>query len=145
MNFAVVSLPWPLPEILGGMLIGIASALLLWLNGRIAGISGILGGLFEPHKASRGWRIAFLSGLLLGGVWMRDLRPWAFSMQPVDKSQVVIGIGVLLMGLGVGLANGCTSGHGICGLARKSWRSLIATILFMMAAMITATLADLAP
>lgn len=143
MKVSLTPLPWPLPELLGGILIGGASGLLLWLNGRIAGISGILGGLFESHRASCGWRIGFLGGLFLGGLWMADLRPEAFSMEDLDESPVRLGIGLMLMGLGVGLANGCTSGHGICGLARKSWRSLVATLLFMSVAMLTATLAHL--
>lgn len=127
-----------LPELLGGMLIGFASAALLLFNGRIAGISGILGGLFDRSTSTKGWRMAFLAGLLLGGYGLGQIEPQVFSMDS-PHSRDVQAMALFLVGMGVGLANGCTSGHGICGLARRSGRSLVATLIFMITALATAT------
>lgn len=119
-----------LSEVLGGVLIGTSAALLLLLNGRIAGISGILGGLLlDRHTGDWAWRALFLSGLMLGAALL-----WVF-LPPVAvtaelKWPVVMAAG-LLVGFGTRLGNGCTSGHGICGLARFSLRSLAATLTFM--------------
>lgn len=122
----------------GGALIGLASALLLWLNGRIAGISGILGLLFLGPRpvAERSWRLAFLLGLPAGAALsILLLNPSPAIALPVDwRGMALAG---LLVGFGTRMANGCTSGHGICGLARFSRRSLAATLSFMGAGMLT--------
>jgi hypothetical protein len=126
----------PLPALLGGALIGLgASVLWLW-NGRVAGISGVTGNLLLPGTRDRGWRISFLLGLLLAGAALRVLRPESFSMGPLAPIPLALVAG-LLVGFGTRLGNGCTSGHGICGLSRLSARSLVATLTFMLTAALT--------
>jgi hypothetical protein len=121
----------PLPALLGGLLIG-AAASLLWLgSGKVAGISGILGGaLGRPEQ--RGWRLVFLAGLLAGGVVLLLVRPAALS--PATAPLPLLAAGGLLVGFGARLGGGCTSGHGVCGLSRLSRRSLIATLTFFASA-----------
>lgn len=121
----------PISSLLGGSLIGLAAALLLLLNGRIAGISGILGGLLERGATDRGERLAFLGGLIAGAV----LFAWVVARPAIsiDASAVTIIAAGLLVGYGTRLGGGCTSGHGVCGVARLSPRSLIATSVFMAA------------
>ncbi len=121
--------PWA--SLAGGMLIGLASAMFLIVNGRIAGISGILGGLLRPSRGDIGWRIAFLAGLI-----MAPLVYGVFAALPsvqVDADNTMLIIAGLLVGLGTRYGSGCTSGHGVCGLARRSPRSMAATAAFMMA------------
>ena len=132
---------WPSPPLitqlghaaLGGVLIGLSAGLLMLGNGRIAGISGLLAGLFRPGDGATQWQNgAFLLGLPLGvllfaGPLTLTASPWRL---------IIAG---LLVGIGTRMANGCTSGHGICGLARLSPRSLVATLVFMAAAIITAS------
>jgi uncharacterized membrane protein YedE/YeeE len=120
--------------LLGGALIGLASALLMLLTGRIAGISGIFGGLLTARD--RGWRLAFVAGLVaapllaaLGGV--------ALPMPTMPASLTLVAIAGLLVGIGTRLGGGCTSGHGVCGSARLSTRSIAATITFMIVAIVT--------
>jgi uncharacterized membrane protein YedE/YeeE len=124
----------------GGCLIGAAAVLSMALEGRIAGISGILGGLLPPTPAGdKGWRIAFLVGLIAGPV----LVALASGTPAVGAPMVGIGGALLagtLVGVGTGLGNGCTSGHGVCGLARLSPRSLAATLTFMATAALTVLL-----
>ena len=121
---------------LGGMLIGSAAVLLLVLNGRIAGISGILGGLLASTSAGeRVWRLAFLAGLPSGAALYR-LYSGALPLELQAGAAVLLFAGVLV-GLGTGMSSGCTSGHGICGLARLSPRSLAATGTFMVSAVVT--------
>ena len=124
----------------GGGLIGAAAVLLMALEGRIAGISGIVGGLLPPTPASdKGWRIAFLVGLIAGPV----LVALALGIPAVGAPMVGIGGALLagaLVGVGTGLGSGCTSGHGVCGLARLSPRSLAATLTFMATAALTVLL-----
>lgn len=123
--------PWL--SLMGGLLIGTAAALFLLLNGRIAGISGILGGLLELPKGDAGWRVSFLTGLVASPLLYGFLleRP----VIAVETSTGWLIIAGLLVGFGTQLGSGCTSGHGVCGLARGSRRSLIATIVFMAAGM----------
>jgi uncharacterized protein len=128
--------PNPVGGLIGGSLIGLAAVLLLAINGRIAGVSGILGGLLVPTvKDDRAWRGAFLSGLIAGaalyGAWRGSL-----PLQ-MEVHGFVLAIAGLLVGIGTRLGSGCTSGHGVCGLARRSPRSLLATLSFMAAAMLT--------
>ena len=126
----------PISALLGGLLIGASAALFLVLNGRIAGISGILGGLIHPVRNEIGWRLAFLAGLVLapllylalGGV----LPP--ISLTPSIGLLIVAG---LIVGFGTRLGAGCTSGHGVCGIGGGSTRSLAATAVFMTTAIVT--------
>lgn len=121
----------PLTALLGGALIGVASTLLLWLNGRVAGISGILGGIFVPHANEFGWRLAFTLGLVGGGIIMALLDPTSIVYDLQRPTWMLIAAG-LLVGFGTRLGNGCTSGHGVCGLSRLSKRSLASVLTFML-------------
>jgi len=114
----------------GGTLIGLAAALLLWANGRIAGVSGILGGALSARPFDLGWRLAFLVGLLSGGALIFVV-PWRFDMSELP-SLAQLSIAGLLVGFGTRLGSGCTSGHGVCGIGRGSPRSLLATLVFML-------------
>jgi uncharacterized protein len=124
------------PALVGGLLIGLSSAGLLLLNGRIAGISGIFAGLFEPRQGDKGWRALFIAGLAAGAAAMVLLRPQAIRFELLRPPALLVAAG-LLVGFGTRLANGCTSGHGLCGLSRFSPRSLIATATFMAAGALT--------
>jgi uncharacterized membrane protein YedE/YeeE len=119
----------------GGMLIGLAAAMLILLNGRIAGISGVLGGLFKPVPGDVAWRVAFVLGLLGAPL----LYGWLAALpEPrIDASFAALTIAGLLVGVGTRYGSGCTSGHGVCGLARLSPRSLVATAAFMLAGFAT--------
>lgn len=126
----------PVSGLVGGLLIGLAVTLMLLLNGRIAGISGIVGGLLAPKGGDRGWRVAFVAGLLLGAL------AYILAMggpAPVNvlASHPAILAGGLLVGFGTRLGSGCTSGHGLCGMARLSRRSIVATAVFFGVAMLT--------
>lgn len=116
----------------GGVLIGLAATLLLLGNGRIAGISGIAGGLLTPTRGEIGWRVAFVVGLLAGGVALVALMPGAIGAPQTTKPLLVVLAG-LLVGYGTRLGSGCTSGHGICGISRGAPRSITATVAFMAA------------
>jgi len=119
----------------GGVLIGLSATLLLWLNGRIAGISGIVNGLTSAPVTDRGWRLAFLAGLLLAGGLVLHVVAAAPPREHFPRMTLVVA--GLLVGIGTGIGNGCTSGHGVCGLGRLSLRSLIAVLVFMATAMLT--------
>lgn len=126
----------PLPAAAGGVLIGIAAALLILLLGRIAGISGILGVLLtRTMPGDRGWRIAFIVGLLAAPWVWQAVAPLPAAVIDADTPTLVIA--GLLVGVGTRLGAGCTSGHGVCGLSRMSLRSLAATMVFMLAGMAT--------
>lgn len=119
----------------GGLLIGLATALLWLLNGRIAGISGITAGVLSSSGAERLWRLAFVLGLVLSSwVWLL-LAPLPVSQ--VTSNYWLLAIAGVLVGFGARLGSGCTSGHGICGLSRLSGRSLVATVTFMTVAVVT--------
>lgn len=128
---------WPtyLQSLAGGALIGAAAALFLLLNGRIAGISGILGGLLAPRPAQIATNLAFVAGLLLGPL---VFQVWAghAPVSRIEASTPLLIAGGLLVGFGTRLGSGCTSGHGVCGLARLSPRSFAAVGVFMTAAVI---------
>ena len=126
----------PLSGAIGGALIGLAAALLLALNGRIAGISGIVGGLLPPRAGDMGWRLLFVAGLALGALGVRVFTGEPLAA-PAGTSSFMLVLGGLLVGFGSRLGSGCTSGHGICGLARFSPRSMVAVATFMGSAMIT--------
>ena len=125
--------PWS--ALIGGMLIGLAAAMFALLNGRVAGISGVLGGLFNPMRGDIGWRVAFVGGLVVA-----PLGYALFATLPavqIDSSYVALVVAGLLVGVGTRYGAGCTSGHGVCGLSRLSPRSLVATLAFMGAGFVT--------
>ena len=126
----------PFSALAGGALIGISATLLLLFNGRIAGISGILNGAFFAVKNDRLWRLLFLLGLFLGALLFAIVVP-DFNTPRQHYSLPLLAIGGFLVGFGAKLANGCISGHGVCGLANLSIRSLVATCTFMGAGMLT--------
>ena len=126
----------PLSAAIGGALIGLASVLLMLLTGRIAGISGIFGGLLNPRFGEIGWRIAFIAGLILAPL-IAGLIGYGMHPPQMPASWTVIVAAGLLVGFGTRLAGGCTSGHGICGMARLSARSIAATVIFMVVAIAT--------
>jgi uncharacterized membrane protein YedE/YeeE len=125
--------PWA--PLAGGLMIGIATACLLIFNGRIAGISGIVGGLFKLEQGDIAWRVAFLGGLLLSPLLFSTLTP--VPQVRIEASDSILIIAGLLVGLGTRYGSGCTSGHGVCGLSRGSRRSIVATIAFMLAGFVT--------
>lgn len=125
-----------LAPLAGGALIGLSATLLLVLNGRVAGISGIAGGLLESSSGDRAWRLMFLGGLVLGGVGFALGAPQVFGTPVASGLAVPIAAG-LLVGFGTRLGGGCTSGHGICGISRGAARSIAATLTFMLTGALT--------
>ncbi|MBM3407495.1 MAG: YeeE/YedE family protein [Betaproteobacteria bacterium] len=125
--------PWS--SLAGGILLGIASALFVLLNGRILGISGIVGGLLQRRSGDSGWRISFILGLLVAPAAWSLLAPPAAAR--VDAGWLAVVAAGLLVGIGTRYGAGCTSGHGVCGLSRLSPRSLMATLAFMAAGFAT--------
>lgn len=125
--------PWS--ALAGGMMLGGAALLLLWVEGRIAGISGLLAGLLSPRRGDVQWRLLFLGGLIAGAAlaFVLGLSP----LPLLEASPAALLVAGLLVGLGAKLGNGCTSGHGICGMGRLSLRSLVATLTFMAGGFIT--------
>ena len=132
----------PVSGLVGGLLIGLAAALLLLLllNGRISGISGLVGGLVIPKSSDAGWRAAFVAGLLLGASIYKLTTGGAIPVT-MQASLPVLVVAGLLVGFGTRLGSGCTSGHGVCGIARLSSRSIVATAVFFGVAMLTVFLA----
>jgi uncharacterized protein len=126
----------PASALIGGMLIGVAASLLLLINGRIAGVSGIAGGLLRADPGERAWRVLFVVGLMAGAGAYGLIAPWPVSIS-IDASWPVLIAGGLLVGFGTQLGSGCTSGHGVCGIARLSPRSIVATLVFMLTAAAT--------
>jgi uncharacterized protein len=126
----------PVSGLIGGILIGLAAVMLLLLNGRIAGISGIAGGIIGSSGGNLYWRLAFVAGLVLGPLivtWIKGAAP-EVSIQATWPSLILAG---LLVGFGTRLGSGCTSGHGVCGIARGSMRSIMATATFFAVAVAT--------
>jgi uncharacterized membrane protein YedE/YeeE len=119
----------PLSSLIGGVIIGVAASILLWGNGRRAGVSGIAAGLVPPQSGDWRWRVAFLGGLCAGGLVLRLVNPAALAAPPGTLGGLAIA--GMLVGYGTRLAGGCTSGHGICGLSRLSLRSLVAVAVFV--------------
>jgi uncharacterized membrane protein YedE/YeeE len=122
----------PFASLTGGVILGIASAIFILVNGRILGISGILGGLMPPKLGDTFWRISFLLGLLVAPTVFHAVVPAQYITAPrIDATDMMVVIAGLLVGIGTRYASGCTSGHGVCGLSRLSPRSLVATLSFM--------------
>jgi len=120
----------------GGALIGLSASLLLMLNGRVAGISGIVGGLLQHQLGEVRWRVWFVAGLVAGGAVLFAVQPAFFG--PASVPSPVIIVAGLLVGFGTRLGSGCTSGHGVCGISRLSRRSIVATLTFMLSGAIAA-------
>lgn len=132
MNFT----PWS--ALAGGLLIGLAAAAFLLFNGRIAGISGIIGGLLRPSQGNIAWRVAFLLGLVLAPLVYALVAP--LPGMRIDAGSATLVAAGLLVGVGTRYGAGCTSGHGVCGLSRRSPRSIVATAAFMLAGFATVLL-----
>ena len=125
--------PWT--SLAGGLMIGIATALFLVFNGRIAGISGIVGGLLTPARGDIAWRLAFVGGLVLSPLVFSSIAP--LPQVHIEAGYPVLILAGLLVGIGTRYGSGCTSGHGVCGLSRRSPRSMVATVAFMFAGFVT--------
>lgn len=131
--------PWT--SLAGGALLGVSAFILMFCNAKTAGISGIVGGLLQPKKGDIGWRLLFLIGMFMS---LFLLAPFSFSPPEITlENPLLIIISGILVGLGTRLGNGCTSGHGIVGMARLSPRSIVATLVFMGAAMLTVFMRNL--
>ncbi len=128
----------PFASLLGGILIGLGAVILMAFNGRIAGMTAMLGGVLEPKSPDSPWRIAFLAGAILAPM-IATLLGAEFSFAS-PTTGAVLALGGVIVGLGVTYGSGCTSGHGVCGLARLSPRSLVATLTFMATTFATVTL-----
>ena len=127
----------PVPAAIGGALIGLAGAMLLLLNGRIAGVAGILSRLLPPQSGDAAWRLYFLGGLVVGAVFWRLASGQTAADIVFEATWPILILGGLLVGAGTRIGNGCTSGHGVCGIGRLSPRSIVATLTFMVAGMMT--------
>ncbi len=124
----------PFASLTGGIILGIGSAIFILVNGRILGISGILGGLLPPKVGDTTWRIAFMLGLFAAPTVFHAVVPAEYITAPrIDATDLMVIAAGLLVGIGTRYASGCTSGHGVCGLSRLSPRSLVATVSFMSA------------
>jgi uncharacterized protein len=130
----------PISAAIGGALIGLAATLLMLLTGRIAGISGILGGTLDVETPDKGWRIAFIVGLILAPL-TGSLVGYTLAEPQLPGNWAVITVAGLLVGFGSRHGSGCTSGHGVCGIARLSVRSIVATVIFMGTAVVVVALA----
>jgi hypothetical protein len=125
--------------LIGGGIIGIAVSIMLFLNGRVTGVSGIVSGALKRTSGDFGWRIAFILGLIFGGVILNWFRPEVFT-DDLNRSIPVLIIAGVLVGYGTLLGSGCTSGHGVCGISRLSPRSITSTAVFISVGVIVATL-----
>lgn len=128
------SFPWL--SLIGGALLGLSATMLLMINGKVAGISGIVNGVLSPKRNDLFWRLLFLSGMVLGGA----LSVIVIGVEIPSTESIptfILIIAGLLVGFGTRLGNGCTSGHGICGVGRLSFRSIVATAIFMVVAALT--------
>ena len=130
-----------LASLLGGVLVGVAASLMLLLSGRVAGVSGILSGaVLARQPGERGWRIAFVAGMIAVGAVLAQVSPASFGSAPGRGGLGLMISAGLLVGLGTSLASGCTSGHGVCGVSRLSPRSLAATATFIATGVATVAL-----
>lgn len=126
-------------QVLGGVIIGLAATMMLLFNGRVTGISGIIGGVLNRNTHDKSWRILFLIGLALGGFLLKFLNPEVFTLISSAKTVDYITAG-FLVGVGTLLGNGCTSGHGVCGISRLSTRSIVATMTFITSGILSVLL-----
>lgn len=126
----------PILSTIGGILIGLAAIALMYFNGRIAGMSGIVAGVLRPRRNDTLWRMIFVLGLLCGAGLIRWLHPEAMAIH-IDVSNAAILLGGFFVGLGTRIGNGCTSGHGVCGVGRLAPRGMIASAVFFMTAVVT--------
>lgn len=126
-------------QILGGVIIGLAATIMLLFNGRVTGISGIVGGMLNRNSSDKSWRFLFLAGLILGGFFLKFFYPQVFTLISTAGTVDYI-IAGFLVGVGTLLGNGCTSGHGVCGISRLSPRSIIATVTFISAGILSVLL-----
>jgi uncharacterized protein len=129
----------PISAAIGGALIGLSAVLLILLNGRIAGVTGIFAGLIEPASGDRAWRAAFIAGLIAAPL-SAPLFGYVVPIPQMPANLLIVVAGGLLVGFGTRVSNGCTSGHGVCGIARLSPRSITATAIFMTAAIVVVAL-----
>ena len=129
----------PISAAIGGALIGLSAVLLMLLNGRIAGVTGVFAGLIDPTGTDRAWRATFIAGLIVAPL-SAALVGFTLPVPQMPTSLIVVAAGGLLVGFGTRLSNGCTSGHGVCGIARLSPRSITATAIFMAAAIVVVAL-----
>jgi uncharacterized membrane protein YedE/YeeE len=125
-----------MPALAGGVLIGLSATLLLWLNGRVAGVSGVLNGVLFPARGDVRWRLAFLLGLVGAAGLYLAFAPQALPIR-TDLPRATLVLAGLLVGFGTRMGNGCTSGHGVCGIGRLSLRSFVAVLVFMATAIAT--------
>ena len=123
----------------GGILIGIAASMMLLFSGRIAGVSGIFGGMLFQQGKERAWRLSFVVGLIAGGILLYTINAEVFENSS-GRGILAVNIAGLLVGIGTRIGGGCTSGHGVCGIGRLSVRSIVATVTFVFAGMITVAL-----
>lgn len=130
----------PLSALAGGAIIGLAASLFLLTHGKIAGISGLFGGLLSPSTDDGPVRLAFVAGLLVAGIVAHMVAPGALALPPASRSLAVVAAAGLLVGIGTRIGNGCTSGHGVCGISRLSRRSIVATVSFITAGAVTVAL-----
>ncbi len=126
----------PVSALIGGVLIGLSATLLLLFNGRIAGVSGILSGIFVQPAGDRLWRLMFVVGMIMSGALYQFFGPGGFE-NSTEVSLLVLVIGAFLVGFGTRMGGGCTSGHGVCGIGFISLRSIVATCVFMAAGFVT--------
>ena len=127
----------PFSALFGGALIGLSASMFLLTHGKVAGISGLFGGLLNPQTEDGPVRFAFVAGLILAGVFARMFAPSLFADMPASRPMFIVAIAGVLVGYGTRIGNGCTSGHGVCGLSRFSIRSLVATLTFMATGALT--------
>jgi len=120
----------------GGILIGIAASMMLLFSGRIAGVSGIFGGMLFQQGKERAWRLSFITGLIAGGILLYTINAEFFENSS-GRGLLAVNIAGLLVGIGTRIGGGCTSGHGVCGNGRLSVRSIVATVTFVFAGMVT--------
>jgi uncharacterized membrane protein YedE/YeeE len=130
----------PVSGLVGGAIIGLAAAMLMLLTGRIAGISGVFAGILSGDRADRGWRVAFVAGLM-GAPFLGALLGSPLPRPAMPASLMLVIVSGFLVGLGSRMGGGCTSGHGVCGIARLSPRSLVFTTVFMVTAIATVAIA----
>jgi uncharacterized membrane protein YedE/YeeE len=131
----------PLAALIGGILIGLSASAMLLLEGKIAGVSGIFAGVLNPVKGETAWKASFVAGLIVGGLLLRMLLPSAFDFG-IIRPYGTLAIAGLLVGFGTRLGNGCTSGHGVCGISRLSPRSMVATMTFIASGVLTVFLVN---